>query len=132
MYPDTKITWIYDEMHGTYSFYFDSVEHEEWHFLYMHNLETTYNYILPNAEETHEYELPSIYYCLIKAMRLSGEEAVCDAEINNGKSLPDIPVSIEYYDLQGVKYLEEVVIRTNTLDALGVGEIRCMVSMIPN
>ena len=69
------------------------------------------SYILPNAEDVHQYKLPSVYYCLINAMRIEAIHAL-DDPFERGLMIPDIEITIEYPDVQGVLYQEKAYIHT--------------------
>lgn len=69
------------------------------------------SYILPNAEDVHKYKLPSVYYCLINAMRIEATQAL-DDPFESGFMIPDIEITIEYSDVQGVLYQEKAYIHT--------------------
>ena len=73
--------------------------------------EDTYEvpYILPNAEDVRNYELPDVYYCLINAMRIEHQNEYYDSE---SIMIPDIEIEIEYSDVQGVQYKEKAYIHT--------------------
>ncbi|MFR3879025.1 MAG: hypothetical protein ACLUFZ_06525 [Oscillospiraceae bacterium] len=68
-------------------------------------------YILPNAEEVCNYELPDVYYCLINAMRIEHQNIYYDP-FSESIMIPDIEVKIVFSDVQGVQYEEKGFIHT--------------------
>lgn len=87
-------------------------------------------YILPNAEEIQYYELPTVYYCLINAMRIEHKHEYYDP-FSASIMIPDIEIEIEYADVQGTTYKENAYIHTEAGSAFSGGR-SLVVSIIPN
>lgn len=93
--------------------------------------EDTYEvpYILPNAEDVRDYELPDVYYCLINAMRIEHQNVYYDP-FSESIMIPDIEIEIEYSDVQGVQYKEKAYIHTEGGWAFGGGR-SLVVTIVP-
>ena len=87
-------------------------------------------YILPNAEEIQYYELPTVYYCLINAMRIEHKHEYYDP-FSASIMIPNIEIEIEYADIQGTIYKEKAYIHTEAGYAFSGGR-SLVVSIIPN
>ena len=74
-------------------------------------LQSIFPHILPNAQKSELYELPTVYYCLIHAMIVEYSNAVPDP-FPDTIMIPDIEVEIEYVDVQGLRYKNKASIHT--------------------
>lgn len=82
---------------------------DHWSLLYFEYDDFSMPYILPNAEQSYKYPLPTIYYCLINAMRIEIEHFDID---ETNAHIPDIELKITYTDVQGVQYEVPAIIHT--------------------
>ena len=99
-----------------------------WDFFWIDE-DVSYPYILPNAEQKSEYLLPSAYACLVKAF-IAEKKATDLSEGYMDGSIPDLPITIEYNDIQGIHYEENAVIHTEITWLLGYG-IAITISIVP-
>ena len=80
----------------------------------------SYPYILANADQECKYMLPSIYACLVNALMIERKE-LGYSDVGMTGEIPDIPITIEYVDVQGVSYCEEALIHTEYCWIFGYG-----------
>ena len=68
----------------------------------------------------------------MKAAYMAGPGEVMNLAFSQeGMILPDIPICIEYRDIQGIEYREDAVIHTRAWEILDDGEMWCKVSIMP-
>lgn len=99
-----------------------------WDFFWIDE-DVSYPYILPNAEQKSEYLLPSVYACLVKAFIVEKQASGLSEGDMNG-SIPDLPITIEYNDIQGMHYKENAVIHTEITWLIGYG-VAITISIVP-
>lgn len=98
-----------------------------WDFFFLDE-DAFFPYILPNAEQKCEYLLPSAYACVVNAVIIEKQElGYSEWDTIN---VPDLPITMEYRDVQGVEYIENAVIRTDIMWVFGVG-FELTISIIP-
>lgn len=117
----TEYSKIKKEDRNSSIWHMDSVEFSDgtyWDF-FQYDEDEYFAYILPNAEQKCEYVLPSAYSCMVNAIMIEKRE-LGYSEFEKIK-IPDIPIVIEYSDIQGVKYREEAFIHTEIMWILGYG-----------
>lgn len=100
------------------------IKNEQWQRVVSVSGHTRVLYLLPNAEETHDFFVPDVYLQLLKEVYLS-----CEDEPHN---IPDISINLSFEDVQGVQYTSKIFLSVSTYfywDDDGNGSSSCQISM---